>query len=192
MVAIVGITFPLRCHLGRLGSERFPFRLRSTSQTQDLTESRHAEDRLQGQVGIVPPVSGKVVGTELRFRVLSIFDKIVGPSAQQTDVGLIEPFRIALYAAYSRCEDEQVAALLDRHIPSESSVGIRSCDAVSLSVGMRISAQVVGSEVGESPPQGILAVVEHRAHHRLLQIRVVTKEERSLGIRQVDGVDTTV
>ena len=140
----------------------------------------------------MPPVTGKVVGAELRFRVLSIFDKIVGPSAQQTDVGLIEPFRVALYAAYSRREDEQVAALLDRHIPSESPVGIRSCDAVSLSVGMRISAQVVGSEVGESPQRGILAVVEHRAHHGLLQVRIIAEEKRSLGIRQVDGVDTSV
>ena len=177
MIAFTGILLPLLSHL--LGAVHVAL--------GHIVESLHAchlgiagytHDSLDGEVGIVSPVSGEVIRAELVRRVLSVVRQIVGPGGDDAPV-FVYIAGVAVYLAQLGSQRQHVAGLLQGHVAT-----------IDLSVGNGVCAQVVGSKgLGPAAREG---VVEDRGHHGLLQFGVVHQEQGSLGIGQIDGVHATV
>ena len=110
-------------------------------------------------------VSGEVIGTELVFRVKSLFHQIVGPGGEHFPMfGSI--VGIAFYCSNGSCKNQHVSTLFHRHIAS-----------VYLAVGKRISTQIMGGEgLG---PFTAFTIMEDTVHHALLQFRIINQIEGS-------------
>ena len=151
MVAVAGIDFPYLCHLARLLLERSPACLALSLHASQFSIGGNTEDGFQREVGIMGPVACEVVGAQLVFRVLSVIPEVDGPLAQEVHIGIREPVGIAVDAADSIAEGENVATLLDGHVTTEAPAAVGTCDGIYLAVGMRIGAEVVAGKLRESP-----------------------------------------
>ena len=156
----------------------FVSRLRVALDARHLRESGYTHYGFDGEIGVVSPVSGEVVGAELVLRVLSVLHKIVCPELYDIPV-FVHICRAVLELAYHRGKSDHVARLLQRHV-----------SAVDLSVGDGICAEIVRRE-RLCPASGV-TVLEYTCHHAFKQFGVVKQEEGSRRIGKVDGVDASV
>ena len=177
MVAVAGVGFPLGGHISgclQVGGSQ----LLVATLAEDFGEASHTHNGLDGEVAVVCPMAGEIVGAELLSRILAVLDEVVGPALADAIVAF-QPVAVALHAADGGGEGEHIAALLEGHVT-----------AIDLSIGMGVGSQVVGSKL--LAPLAAEAIFEDAGHHGLLELIIVDEEERCGGVGEVDGVDAAV
>ena len=140
MVAVAGVNFPNLCHLAGFVHEGLPACLALAFHAGYLGVGCHTKDGLQREIGVVSPVAGEVVGTELGFGVLAVVAEVDGPLPQLVHVVAAKPVGIAVNAADGCHQGQYVAAFLNGHVAAKSSIGIGSGDGIDLSVGVGVTA----------------------------------------------------
>ena len=123
-------------------------------------------------------MAGKIVGTELIGRVLTIFRKVVGPLGDDVPVFVHIGGAAVLFAQLCG-QYEHITSLFQRHIT-----------AINLTIGDGVGSQIVSGE--RLCPAFVKRIVEDGGHHGFLQFGVVAEEQRSLGIGEVHGIHATV
>ena len=94
MVAIAGINFPHLCHL--LGNVHIAsVEVFSSAHFTHLCIAGNTHDGFDTEVGIMSPVAGEIVGTELRIGILTIVHQVVHPSSTDVPIG-VHPIGVAL------------------------------------------------------------------------------------------------
>ena len=137
-----------------------------------------AVDGFERQVAVVRQMSGKIVGTQLAFRILAVLCQIVFPLLQQIH---IFPYKgqTVRRIRQRRHQNDAVAAFLHRHLIFPVRRPIR------LPVDKGIGAHVMGGEIvlpflGAGKP-------EHRTQHRRQQLRIIFEVHRRRRIGDIDG-----
>ncbi len=130
-------------------------------------------------------VAGEVVGAELVLGIEPLVLQIFRPLLQLWPIAAGE-IGVAFHLGDGREQDQQVAALLDRHLVLFRSLAA----AIALAVGVRVLTEVVRCE-GKLPTIGS-RVVHERDEERLGQRRAEQQELRRHRIKHVGRADAAV
>ena len=130
-------------------------------------------------------VPGKIVGAKLVLGIKSFGFEIIGPFLENRPV-LGAKIRIALNLCQRGQQDKHITGLLDGHLVGFGPLAA----AVNLPIGLRISAEIMGSK-RPTPARGG-RVIQNRYQHRFGQRGAKEKELRRHRIDHVHGSDAAI
>ena len=177
MIVLTGVSLPFHRHF--LGTSHVLIGcFLITLDTGHLCIAGNAHDSLDGEVGVVSPVTCEVICAKLVSGILTVLGEIVCPSRDDVPV-FIDILGVTVDAAQLSSQRQHITGLLQRHVAT-----------IDLTIGDGICAQVMSREgLG---PAATVAIVEDTGHLSLLQLGVVDEEEGSLGISEVNRIHAAV
>ena len=150
MISIISHPLPFLCHLA--SGRNIPDSLFLISQhLGQLSISGNPYDRLYRKVCIMGQVSGKIIRTQLIFRIKSLFQQIISPNTQRLPM-FTSIIRITFAQSDGSCQNQHIPTFFDRHI-----------ERICLPVGMRIGSDIMGGK--RLVPSSAFAVMENRIQH---------------------------